>query len=475
MADSISRQFARWAANLSYEDLPPAVVDKVKALILVHLVSGVFGGASARGREAVDLILAEEGKPDGATVLGHGGKATRIGATYANAEMMKAEEHLEDSYRMITHPGGSLVPAAIVNAELGHRSMKDVIVALAVGYELSCRLANDFVPSTAARGFRPAPIFATMGTALTTAKLMGLDEDGLVAAIALATNGACGLFEAGLEGGGETSVQDPNAARAGVFAAMIASQGRIKGSELAIEGPSGFYHAFTGSNTGKLTYAFTGPLQVDLASITEGLGSRYELLTIMFRMYNTGGYNHQVINLMAELKQQHHIDAAEIEEVAVTMNWLETLYPSPAFRDEHAPLVPAVRGTHYFAAHAAVNGGFPVVGERSMAPDGAAPEKDERVLEFMRTRVRIIPEKGRPMFSPAITVTMKDGKTHSGEFPYARMEWNFDQLVPWLQRCVPEFPLGQAGMDRLVAMMRDADQLPSVAPLFEATQATAAH
>jgi len=34
VADSISRQFARWAAGLRYEDLPPAVVDKVKALAL---------------------------------------------------------------------------------------------------------------------------------------------------------------------------------------------------------------------------------------------------------------------------------------------------------------------------------------------------------------------------------------------------------------------------------------------------------
>ena len=40
---SISRQFARWTAGLRYEDLPPAVVDKVKALMLHGLVSAVFG------------------------------------------------------------------------------------------------------------------------------------------------------------------------------------------------------------------------------------------------------------------------------------------------------------------------------------------------------------------------------------------------------------------------------------------------
>ena len=43
MADSIARQFARWAANLKYEDLPPEVVDKVMSLVLTQMVSAVFG------------------------------------------------------------------------------------------------------------------------------------------------------------------------------------------------------------------------------------------------------------------------------------------------------------------------------------------------------------------------------------------------------------------------------------------------
>ena len=117
MADSIARTFAKWSANLKYEDLPPEVVDKVRSLILTHLVSAVFGAQMKAAQETIHMVKQEEGKPDGATILVDGSKATRIGATYANSEMIHLPG-LWDQYRMITHPGVSLIPSGIVNAEL---------------------------------------------------------------------------------------------------------------------------------------------------------------------------------------------------------------------------------------------------------------------------------------------------------------------------------------------------------------------
>jgi 2-methylcitrate dehydratase PrpD len=469
MADSISRQFARWAANLTYDDLPAEVVDKVKALLLHALTSAVLGAPSAHAKEAIHLTKAEEGKPDGATILTDGGRATRIGATFADSELMHSSS-LFDSFRMLTHPGPVLVPAAIVNAELEKRNGKEIITALAAGYEFLFRLCDDFIPSTAARGFRPSPLYCTMGAALVTGKLMGLDENALATTIALAANFASGLNEGPRAGGNETSIHEPQAARNGVFAAVMARTGGLKGAEKSIEGEAGFYNAFTGSSTGELTYAFKGPLHVDFSSVTEGLGQNYKLLTAMFRMYPTAGYNQPVIDLMAEMKRQHNLNPDDIAQVSVAMNWIETLYPSPAF-----PRFPdwnqaRVGGTHYFAAHAAVNGGFPVVGGKTFGPTGDRLEQDERVLEFMRSRVTLVQEKDRAMFSPGIVVRMKDGRTFSAEYPYERMEWNYAQLVERLQECLPGYVLGKSGFDALVETVQGTDGLASVEPIQQVTR-----
>src|SRR5579883_2220443 len=194
VAETISRQFAHWAANLTYDDLPPEVADKIKALLLQGLASAVFGSQTAMGRLAVELAKAEEAKPDGATILTDGSKATRVGAAFANAALV-TYSGLWDSYRMLTHPALMLIPAAIVNAELEHRSGKEIITALTAGYELLCRMSEDFTPSTAAHGFRCSMIYGALASAVVTGKLLGLDEDGLVSAIGIATHFASGLYE----------------------------------------------------------------------------------------------------------------------------------------------------------------------------------------------------------------------------------------------------------------------------------------
>ncbi len=151
----------------STEDLPPEVVDKVKALMLHALTSACLGTASPYLKEVVRLAQEEEGKPDGATILGYGGKASRVGAAYANNEILHASG-LVDSYRMRTHPGPVLIPAALANAELERRDGKDVITAVAAGYEFMCRLSYDYTVTVPARGFQPTSVFCTMGAALVT-------------------------------------------------------------------------------------------------------------------------------------------------------------------------------------------------------------------------------------------------------------------------------------------------------------------
>lgn len=469
---SISRSFARWACALRYEDLPPAVVDKAQALLLHALTGGILGANSRTAQDIVRTTLIEEGRPDGATVFHTNQRASRIGAAFANSELIHAS-FLFDSYRMLIHPGPVLVPAALAQAELEGRSGKDLLVALVVGYETVCRLADEFIPSTAARGFRPGPIFSTLGAALTCGKLMDLDEDRLVTAIALATHFASGLNEGPRMGSNELLIHEPQATRNGVFAAMMARAGHIKGAETSIEGRAGFYNAFTGSHTGQLSYSFTGRQQVDLASITDGLGSDYKLLDFMFRMYPCPGYNQPVIELMRQMREQHSIKAGDIAQVRIHMNWIETQYPSPAFPRFDDWQQPRVwETTHYFAARVAVCGDFPVA--NGFAPGGpdADPAKEEQARQLM-PRVRLVPEKLRPMFSPAIAIELNNGQIFQADFPYERMAWTFSELSLRLQACRANMPGEPGRWDAMAGLVAQSNALPSMEPLLEQMRAKA--
>ncbi|NYT22564.1 MmgE/PrpD family protein [Alcaligenaceae bacterium] len=458
---SLSRQFARWAAQLRYEDLPDEVIDKIKALLLHGLAGAFLGTGIESARHMVRMTMDEEGRVKGGSVFGRNEKASRSASAFANAELIHSS-NLFDSYRMLTHPGPVLLPAALANAELENRSGKDIIVALACGYEFSCRLCDRFIPSTAARGFRPSPIYTIMGGALAGAKLLGLDEDGLVSAIAIAANFASGLNEGPRVGGNEMAIHEPHAARNAIFAGLVARTGHIRGAEHSLEGKAGFYNAFTGNNEGRLSYVFNGPDQVDPSSITEGLGQDYKLLNVIFRMYPCAGYNQPVMELLKEMVQTHQINAPEVERVAITMNWIETLYPSPAFPRFHDWHVARVGETPYYAAHVVVNGGYPVAGGRAFAPaDGKRLEDDQAVIQFMGRHVKLLPSEQYPMFSPTIDIRMKDGREYSQHYPYARMEWDFEQLSGRLHES-----LSAPDLAPLIQVARDLDQLDSMEPVF---------
>ena len=118
MPDSLSRQLARWAVNLNAADLPPAVVDKMQTSLLHATVVAIIGAETHHGKAAVDLALAEEASAHGASILASGGRATRCGAAFANSKLMHATNQA-DSYRMLTHPGPCVIPAALASAQLG--------------------------------------------------------------------------------------------------------------------------------------------------------------------------------------------------------------------------------------------------------------------------------------------------------------------------------------------------------------------
>ena len=419
MPDSLSRTLARFAASLEYESLPPQVVDKMKASVLHALVVSIVGLGTTHGRAAVELVKEEESRSGGATILADGAQATRCGAAFANSKLMHATNQ-SDSYRMLTHPGPCIVSAGLATAELDGATGQQFLTALVAGYEVESRIAGDFIPTVQARGFRSSPVFGTLGAATATGKLLGLTEDQMVTALALACTFTAGTNEGPRSGGREMMFHEPNATRNGIMAALLARE-NVQGSESALEGDAGFYNAFTGNNRGELSYVFSGPNQVTFDSVVEGLGSRWEMMHVVPKIYPTAGYNCPVIELMTDMRAAHDLPPEEIEQITVDMNWLETTYPSPAFPNL-TRTSPGVGSTHYFIAYTCVNGSYPPLRQRIEA--GEQAPGDERAVMDLLARTEVIGHKDRPAFAPRITIRMKGGTTYQGEYQGQELEWD---------------------------------------------------
>src|ERR1700724_1320342 len=173
---SRSREFAAFVANLEYEGLPPAVVDRAKGVTLQALTSALVAHDMPGSKQALALMQEEEAGGGGsATVLCEGSKLTKAGAAFVNTETIFAGGKW-DTFRMLTHPGTAILPAALVSAEVTGASGKEFLTAVAAGYEVMERMAAEFIPSVMARGFHASPVFGIFGAAVAAARLQRLDE-----------------------------------------------------------------------------------------------------------------------------------------------------------------------------------------------------------------------------------------------------------------------------------------------------------
>src|SRR5574341_1555187 len=112
-----------------------------------------------------------------------------------------------------------------------------------------------------------------------------------------------------------------------MLAVALAQQGHV-GGETVLEGDAGFYHAYAGSNSGRLTYSFVGDTQTSLDKITAGLGKDWLFLETLYRIYSTAGYNIAHIDVTAQLCEEPDIAYQDVERVEAVVKWLETQYPS---------------------------------------------------------------------------------------------------------------------------------------------------
>ena len=448
---SLSRQLARWVVGLKFDDLPPEVVDRAKGVTLQCLSSILIGAQTRQGAEAVTMIKQEEaGVSRGATIMVAGGKVTKGGAAFANSEMAFAGGKW-DTFRMLMHPGTSVIPGAFAAAEESGASGREFITAIAAAYEVMERLAADFIPTLMSRGFHASPVFGIFGAAVAAAKLGGLDEEQMNSTIALCASMAGGNLEGPRSGG--RALREGVAARNGLFAVALARQGHV-GGETVLEGEAGFYHAYIGNNQGRLTYSFEGKTHADLKDITADLGTAWIFLETLYRIYSTSGYNIGHIAVTAQLCEENAIRPDDIERIDAVANWLETQYPSPAFPNRREDLIHKPGSTAYHIAFAAIQRGFPLL--RDWAPQTASADDPPAVLELMK-RVTITPSYTTTLFGPRITIHTKDGKSYTRQGSGREFIWDFEEEARRIRDIAGGLPISAAQFDAIIQSCRKLD------------------
>lgn len=144
-----------------------------------------------------------------------------------------------------THPSDHIAPCIAV-AEAEHASVRDLITAITLAYEINCRLADALDLSS--RGW-DTPVFSLPAVALAAGKLMKLDASKLTEAVNLAINDHIAMRQTRVQVLSDwKGLADDEASRNAVFAAMLA-RGGLTGPAPIFEGGLGFFKQISGEAT----------------------------------------------------------------------------------------------------------------------------------------------------------------------------------------------------------------------------------
>lgn len=236
----LANRFADYATQLSFSDLPKEVVHEAKRRFIDSFGTAV-GAMDAEAYDIARRCARRVTAKQKATLLG-GGTSSAEWATFVNGLLIRYLDY-NDTYLSLepAHPSDNLAAVLAVGEMVGATG-EDLITAAVLAYEIQCRLCD--AASLRKHGIDHVT-YGAISSCAAACHLMGLDAPSTTHALGIA-----GVCNAALRQtrSGELSMWKgcafANAARNGVFAALLAAEG-MTGPAPIFEGDLGFMNLLT--------------------------------------------------------------------------------------------------------------------------------------------------------------------------------------------------------------------------------------
>ena len=240
---TLAEKLADYVHSTSYSMVAENVIHETKKRIIDSLGCGI--GAFNEQPVKISRKVAEAARNiQGSTLFGTRKKTTLDLAAFVNGIMVRYFDY-NDTYlsKEPAHPSDNIGPCFSV-AESEHATGKELLLSIILAYEIQCRLCD--AADIRHRGWDHV-CYGLPSTALAAGKLLDLDAEKMTQAVNLARNSHITMRQVRA---GELSMWKgcsfANAARNGVFSALLAREG-MTGPSPIFEGEMGFFKQVSGS------------------------------------------------------------------------------------------------------------------------------------------------------------------------------------------------------------------------------------
>jgi 2-methylcitrate dehydratase PrpD len=444
-----TRTLAQFVTKTQFVDLPHSLIEDLKIIVLDTFAAAFVGTVQPRARMVVEMVRALGGRAE-ASVVHHGWQTDISRAALANGALIGA---FECEPLTGSHASGTVLPAVMAVCEREHLDGRAFLTALALGFEVSGRIARAAVGLETTRGFHNPGTQGPFGAAAGVGKLYGFGVETMINALGIAGSCSAGLLEFAWSGADTKRLHLGRASQLGLESALLAQKG-LRGPATVLEGRYGYYNAFS--------------LPPRLDRLLDGLGATWAIQPPSLKSYATHVTHQAVVQAIQEFKREHPIDPHRLTHIAIRGD--------PHIMDErHAVREPeTVMGGQY---------SLPFTTAVALTRDLSNPltYNDEAVwdpvVRDLARRVELIPLEATghaaPGVYPAEVLLVYDGREHAlATRPH---KGSPQHPFTWEDACEKfrRFTGSIISAGQATAMIEMVGHLEQVADMAEVVQATA--
>ncbi len=300
----VTEGLAAYMAAAARAPLPGAVVEKTKHHILDSLAAIVSGNTLAPGRLALSFVQQQGGVKE-AGVAGTRVVTSAINAAFANGMAAHADETDDSHQPGFFHPGCAIVPAALAVGEREAASGIALLRAVALGYDIGSRFNFALGGMQFHLSGRSTHSFgALFGAAAAAGSMLRLRAARMRHLLSYTAQQASGVscwprdpdhVEKAFDFGGMP-------ARNGVTAALMVGHG-MSATEDVLSGERNFLFAFG--------------VEANASLLTEGLGSRFEILDANIKKWSVGSPIQAALDSTQALMRDQGLRADHVRQLRI--------------------------------------------------------------------------------------------------------------------------------------------------------------
>ena len=436
------------AAKTKFSDLPDTAVNNAKKFIM-DTIGVAIAGSTAPGCEEVASYIKEIGGKQESTIFMFGGKVPSFNAAFINSMMCHALDFDDYHEGAVVHGNTSILPTVLATAEsVKGISGKSFIVAYVLGIDFTCRIG---LATGLKQGWHYSSVCGYFGSALTSSKILGLNERETLNALGIAYSQVGGTHQCIVDAALVKRMQPAFAARGGVFSAMLAKQG-ITGPKGIFEGEFGFFNRYERGNADILR---------------KDLGNIFEVDHLSLKPYPSCGCTHGAIMGALDLAKKQNFRADDIDEIKViTSPYVYGLVGKP-FEIRDNPQVDAQFSIPYTVATAIIRGKF---GITEIQEDTI---KNKQILSLAKKVNCIVDDSINFLVPVEVRINLRNGVSFSKKIQILKgnpanpttEEEDIDKFNDCVRFGIKK--ISDERRDKLISLILNLEKLPDIREMME--------